>query len=175
MNGGQAVSDDEIEIIFKKLRRRIRNNKGIKVCICQGSRNFENWIQVELCNILLAAPFLIPAERLGVERRPSKESNKSVDVIIDDGDCPQIGIEIKIIVLGKPGGNVRAGIDKDIATLKEFSGKQKLLLWVIYERKDGALKNWKNYKPQHGRSLKPVGVFDEEKDGANMILYAHVM
>lgn len=171
----RVLGDNEIEVVLTELSQRIKNNNGIKICINQGSRNFENWVQVELCNILSAAPFLIPIERLGVERCLSKESNKSIDVVIENGNGPQVGIEIKIIVLGRPGGNVRAGINKDITTLKALSQKKKLLLWVIYERKDGALESWKNYKPQHGKSLKPVEVFDKKKDGVNMIIYGHVV
>lgn len=167
----------EIESIFGKLSEKIIKSKGVEIYMRQGSRNFENWVQVELCGILSD---LLPGafSRIQVEKHLSKKS--SVDIVIFNdakGSDIQVGIEIKVIAMGGPGGSCARGIGKDIQSLRtNLDNNQKILLWVIYNKVGHKIeKSWSVYKPQEGSGIGPVSVETNSNDPYEMKLYAHIL
>jgi len=172
-----VLKREEIENVLNMLSKRIIDSKGVKICMRQGSRNFENWVQVELCSILSD---LLPGafNRIQVEKHLSKKS--SIDIVIfNNAECSEIqaGIEIKVIAMGGPGGSCARGIEKDMQSLRtNFDSNQKILLWVIYNKIGHKIeKPWNAYKPQEGSGIGPISVKTNGNDPYEMKLYAHIL
>jgi len=144
----------EEKIAGKKEKKEI--NKGIEVCMKQGSRNFENWIQVELVAILKENK-IFKNDDIRVEAR----NHGNADIFIDHLGCEKesIAIEIKVARLGGKDLShaVPIGpIKKDIEKLRELKGKR-VLLCVAYKADDSFEKSWEGengYRKEIERCIK---------------------
>ena len=128
------LNKENIKIILVELEKRLLGSIGIKICIQQGSRSFENWVQVELCGIL--------CERLGYDIN-SIDVEEPNDIVIMENNEIKTAIEIKVICLGKNNQGDRKTHEKDIVKLKNGNQTQKIILRVIYDMPGANIKrNW---------------------------------
>lgn len=128
--------------VFEKYSKRlcerlyscIQENKGIEVCLNQGSQNFENWIQIT------AGAFF---EELNPKSVVIEHPRGNVDLLIELEE-KEIAIAIKVVRLGtKFGDGVKiAKIRDDIDKLRNsYENAEKVLMCVVYRYKESE-KSW---------------------------------
>ncbi len=121
--------NENIEVVLNELERRLGSNGGIKRCVRQGSENFENWVQVELVDILDGL-IRSDTDNIIVERTGSG----NCDIVIEEEGVIKAAIEIKIIRLGGAGNKGdKDAYEKDIQKLNRLAGCEKALLRIAYD------------------------------------------
>ena len=102
---------DKMAVVLRGLYENINGHDGVKICLKQGSCNFENWIQIELCRHLqneFSSDFDIKIEekvgpfvKVVLNQLPLPGASNYIDVLmspkLNDGS---VVIEIKIARLG---------------------------------------------------------------------------
>lgn len=136
-----VLTEKNISKIFSELEVRIKKCDGIRICINQNKVNFENWVQVELCNILNSL-IVHDIDNIEVEKPErdidkKKKENKYFDIAIKNGPRELVTtvIAIKIIRVGTYGGlsDVKK-YHEDISALAESKTVEKALLCVLYDK-----------------------------------------
>lgn len=131
-NYGPILTKENISFVFDELKKKIENNAGVNVCIQQKSKNFENWVQVELCNILSR---IVGDDKISVE-------SKNIDIVVGEKSEGskvkdiKLAIEIKILKIGPEGYYNKSGCEKDIkeklSNIDFAQDVEKALLCVVY-------------------------------------------
>jgi len=142
-----TLTNKDIAWTLKELKEKIKNSRGFKICINQNSRNFENWIQVELCGILSTAD-VIARNRYKIKVERTINGRRASDIVICDNDEKILcAIEIKPFPYGGEGGSSPSEVNKDIVKLKDSPyaiNAQKILLCIAYQRLEkNPEKKWK--------------------------------
>ena len=129
MNGKELSN-----FIFKKLRQKIENHKGLQIFIKERAK-FEGWLKVELCDILSEKYHDIVPEK---NRTDIVFSKYAIELKTINTNYRHKGVKNKIRPIAK---NIQGIID-DINKLKKSTYENKIVLFIVFPigKKDG--KKW---------------------------------
>ena len=121
------LTNKNVTVILGELQKRILNSVGVLNAIRQGSVNFENWVQIEICSILNG--YINNGNVIVIERL------RNIDICIcNENNSTKMAIEIKII---KSGHYEMSEIIDDINKLDNFDqlnmAMERSILCVVYK------------------------------------------
>jgi hypothetical protein len=124
-----VLTEENVKYILSELKKRIEKSMGVVNAMQQHSVNFENWVQIEMCDILNG--YIAKGDVIEIEKRGN------VDIRICGGNNNKVAIEIKILLSGKSGKAKRLA---DVVKLDKFDENiEKAILWVVYKRPKGEI------------------------------------
>ena len=134
------LTQEKIKGIICDLKGILEENRGVSICMQQESVNLENWIQIELCDILYKK-LCCNYHKIEVEKKISPDYKGYVDIRVVNNERVELVIEIKIIKIGN-----KNSILKDIQKLKGaeiYKDIQKAILCIAYQNHK-TKKSWAN-------------------------------
>jgi len=143
------LTKTDVDSILYKLGEKIEGSTAVYNCMQKRSVNFENWVQIELCEILIEK-YSSAGYKIEAEETISK--GQAIDTVIKDAnENIKVGIEIKIILLGK---SQIGKIEKDIKKLK---AENNIILCIVYKMIGGE-KRWDDYRKEIDIKVGKVGI-----------------
>jgi len=119
--------EENVKSILCELKKKVEESIGVMNAIRQGSVNFENWVQIEMCGIL--SRYIDSGNKIVIEK------NGNFDIrICGKSEENKVAIEIKII---KSGHYEMSKIQDDVIKLDNFEqsneSMEKAVLCVVYK------------------------------------------
>ena len=139
------LNEENIKCILCELKKKMEESIGVRIAVMQGSVNFENWLQVELCGILT-----------GLFKDLEIKIEKEIDIVGDlkkrylDVYSSQFAIQLKVLFTGSTsvtGCTLSAkigrhdgdcGLIPDIQRLKNYSNEytgERAVIFVVFPTK----------------------------------------
>lgn len=119
--------EENVKCILCELKKKIEENIGVVNAIRQGSVNFENWVQIEMCGILNG--YIDSGDGIVIE----KNGNFDIRICGKNGNN-KVAIEIKII---KSGHYEMSEINDDVDGLNDLDphnkAMERAILCVVYK------------------------------------------